>query len=48
MDSAEESNTLMNKYKVGKKIGSGSFGYIYKCIFDFIQVRTFRTNHNMP
>ena len=31
MDSGDEELVLNKKYKVIKKIGSGSFGYIYKC-----------------
>lgn len=32
MDSGDEELVLSKKYKVIKRIGSGSFGYIYKCI----------------
>ena len=32
MDSGDEELVLSKKYKVIKRIGSGSFGYIYKCM----------------
>jgi serine/threonine protein kinase len=49
MEGNEQQVVLMKKYRLLEKIGSGSFGSIYRCITPSIQARIFKiTSISLP
>lgn len=47
MEGSDEGLVLAQKFKILKKIGSGSFGYIYCCNSFLIQARVYSKNKNL-